>query len=63
MSDHFDWPCINASVYKELLYQHALPHLHKGSVETPIFMQDNVSCHKAKTVLSFLEEEGRDIIK
>ena len=26
-------------------------------------MQDNVACHKAKTVLSFLEEEGIAIIK
>ena len=32
---------INASVYKELLRQHALPHFRKGTVETPIFMQDN----------------------
>ena len=32
---------INASVYKELLRLHALPHLRKGTVETPIFMQDN----------------------
>ena len=47
----------NASVYKELLHQHALPHLRKGTVETPIFMQDNASCHKAKTVLSFLQVE------
>ena len=54
---------INASVYKELLCQHALPHLHKGTVETPIFMQDNAPCYKAKTVLSFLEEEGIAIIK
>ena len=38
---------INASVYKELLHQHALPHLHEGTVETPIFMQDNMPCHKA----------------
>ena len=48
---------INASVYKELLRQHALPHLRKGTVETPIFMQDNAPCYKAKTVLSFLGEE------
>ena len=49
---------INVSVYKELLGQLALPHLCKGTVETPLFMQDNVPCHKAKTVLRFLEEEG-----
>ena len=43
---------ISASVYKELLHEHALPHLRKGTVKTSIFMQDNVPCHKAKTVLS-----------
>ena len=46
---------IKASVYKELLCQHALPHLCKGTVETPIFMQDNAPCHKVKTALGFLE--------
>ena len=54
---------INASVYKELLRQHALPHLRKGTVGTPIFMQDKVPCHKAKTVLSFLEEERIAVMK
>ena len=48
---------INASVYKELLCQHALPHLPKGTVETLIFMQDNSPCHKAKTVLSFVKRK------
>ena len=38
---------INASVYKELLCKHVLPHLHKVTVETRIFMQDNAPCHKA----------------
>ena len=50
----------NASVYKELLCQHALPHLRKRIVKIHIFMLDNAPCHKAKTVLSFLEEEGID---
>ena len=54
---------INASVYKELLRWHALPHLHKGTVETPIFMQDNTPCHKAKTVSSFLAGEGIAFMK
>ena len=53
----------NASVYKELLRQYGLLHLRKGTVETPIFIQDNAPCHKAKTVLSFLEEEGIAVIK
>ena len=54
---------INASVYKELLWQHTLPHFHKGTVETPIFMQDNAPYHEAKTVLSFLEEKGIAVMK
>ena len=49
---------INASVYEGLICQHALPHLRQGTTETPIYMQDNATCHKAKTVSSFLEEEG-----
>ena len=49
---------INASVHKEFLRQHGLPHSRKRTVETPISMQDNAPCHKAKTVLIFLEEEG-----
>ena len=54
---------INASIYKELPRQHALPHLCKGTVETPIFMPDNAPCYKAKTMLSFLEEEGIAVMK
>ena len=54
---------IDASAYKELLHQHALPHLHKGTIETPIFMPDSAPCHKAKTVLSFFEEEGIAVMK
>ena len=54
---------INASIYKELLRQNVPPHLCKGTVKTPIFMQDNVPYHKAKTVLSFLEEEGIVVMK
>ena len=41
---------INASVYKELLHQRALPHLCKGTVETPIFMQDNSFSFMARCV-------------
>ena len=54
---------INAIVYKELFRQHAFPHLRKGTVETSIFMPDNAPCQKAKTVLSFLEEEGIAVMK
>ena len=54
---------INTSVCKELLRQHDLPHLRKETVKTPIFRQDNAPCHKAKTVLVFLEEEGIAVMK
>ena len=53
----------NASIYKEPFRRHAFPHLHKGKVETSIFMQDNAPCHKVKTVFSFLEEEGISVMK
>ena len=53
---------INANVYKELLRQHALSYLSKGTVETPIFVQNHAPYHKAKTVLSFLEEEGISVL-
>ena len=54
---------VGPSVYKELLRQHTLPHLQKGTVETPILMQNNTPCHKAKTELSFLEEKGIAVMK
>ena len=54
---------ISASVYKEFLCPHTLPHLPEGTVETPIFMQDNAPCHKAKTVLNSLEEVGIVVMK
>ena len=54
---------INASVDKEPLCQHALPQKRKETIETPIFTQDNMPCHKAKTVISFLEEEGIAVMK
>ena len=48
---------INASVYKEVLRQRALPHLRKGTVRTPIFMQDNAPCTKLKLCYVFLRRK------
>ena len=48
---------INASVCKELLRQHALPNLRKGTVETPIFMQDSVPYPKLKLCQVFLKKK------
>ena len=50
-------------VFIKNFFANALPHLCKGTVETPIFMQDNVPCHKAKTMLSFLKEERIAVMK
>ena len=51
---------INAIVYTEHLRQHPLLHLCKVEVETP---RQSLACHKAKTVLSFLEEEAICVMK
>ena len=46
-----------------LLRQHAFPHLILETVETPVLMQDNAPCNKAKTVLSFLELKGISVMR
>ena len=40
-----------------------IKNFRKGTVETPIFIQDNAPCYKTKTVLSFLEEEEIAVMK
>ena len=54
---------INVIVHKELLPLHALPNLCKWTVKTPIFMQDKALFYKAKTVLSFLDEDKIAVTK
>ena len=41
---------INASVYKELLHQHDLPHLCKRTAETSIFIQDKMPSHMTSSI-------------
>ena len=48
---------VNATIYKNLLASHVLPALNYSDVKDPIFAQDNVPCHKAKSVLNFLKEK------
>lgn len=48
---------MNAEVYKQLLQQHVVPNLRFSACQPAIFMQDNAPCHKAKKVMTFLEEE------
>ena len=49
---------INAVVYKEMLRQHVLPTLRFAANQPAIFMQDNASCHTAKSMKTFFTEEN-----
>ena len=42
---------------KKLVESHVLPTLNYSDVKDPIFAQDNMPCHKAKSVLNFLKEK------
>ena len=48
---------INATIYKNLLESHVLPALNYSDAKDPIFVQNNVPCHKAKSILNFLKEK------
>lgn len=48
---------VNAETYKQLLQQHVIESLRLSPNQPSIFMQDNAPCHKAKKVISYLEEE------
>lgn len=45
---------VNAAIYKNILVKHVVPAIERSGVEEPIFMQDNAPCHKAKSVMSYL---------
>ena len=49
---------VNAAVHKELLQQHAVPYLRAATAQPPIFMQDYAPCLEAKSVTTFLTDEG-----
>ena len=48
---------INATVYKEILKKHDVPNSRTANNQPAVFMQDNTSCHTAKSVKIFLSEE------
>ena len=48
---------INATVYKEILKKHVEPSLRRTINQPAIFTQDNIPCHIAKSVRTFLSEE------
>lgn len=53
---------VKVEIYKQILRQFILPHLRSSSVQPPIFVQDNASCHTAKRVEDFSSDEGVDFV-
>ena len=53
---------VNAAVYKNLLEDHVVPIFENSGLNDHIFMQDNAPCHKAKTVLNYLQEKKVELL-
>ena len=53
---------INITVYKEILKKH-VPNLRTSINQPALLMQDNVPCHTAKSVKTFLSEEDVIVMK
>ena len=54
---------INATVYKAILMKHVVPNLRTATNQPAVFMKDNASCHTAKSVKTFLSEEGVTVME
>ena len=48
---------INTTVFKDILKKHVILNLRIAFNQPIVFMQDNASCHSAKSVKTFLSEE------
>ena len=56
---------VNAAVYKNVLEQHVVPVvpvLQNSGMETPVIMQDNAPCHKAKLVMNYLADQRVEVM-
>ena len=53
---------VNADVYKIVLEQYVVTALQNSGIETPVFMQDNAPCHKAKLVMNYLADQGVEVM-
>ena len=53
---------VNAAIYKNVLAHHVIPHIERSLIENPVFMQDNVPCHKAKCIMDYLADQDFEII-
>ena len=54
---------INATVYRNLLEQHIIPSVRAASIQLAIFIHDNTSCHTAKRVKDYLQQENIPVMK
>ena len=54
---------INATVYEKILKKHIVPNLRIAINQPAVLMQDNVPCHTAKSVKTFLSEEDVTVMK
>ena len=53
---------VNASIYKKLLEDHVVPIINNSGINGAIFMQDNAPCYKAKSVMSYLQQQDFEIM-
>ena len=54
---------INATVNKEKLKIHVVPNLRTVISQPAVFMQDNATCHTAKSVKTFLSKEDVTVME
>ena len=54
---------INATLFKEILKNYAVPNLRTAINQPAVFMWDNAPCHTPKSVKPFLSEEDVTIMK
>ena len=54
---------VNAQIYKKnIVEDHVVPIIENSGIDGATFMQDNAPCHKAKTVMSYLDEQDLEIM-
>ena len=53
---------VNACMYKNLLEDHVVPIINNSGMNGVIFMQDNVACHKTKSIMSYLQQQEFEIM-
>ena len=54
---------IKTTVYKDIEKEHVVPHLRTASNQPAVSIQDNIPCHTARSVQTFLSEEDISAIE